>query len=172
MDGLAVLREIRSRDASLPVIMFSSSTGLETKVTIEAMLLGASDCVEKNAVSVIGAIAELIPRIKVLSQEPGDRRRVRRVSNSVSITSAWPTDAPAARLDPIARLQALIPRRQEQVRLIAIGVWIAPGGRHMTICVDRLMMTDAVPENSCRPAVDVLFRSAAKAYGRGCSRRC
>jgi len=47
-------------------------------------------------------------------------------------------------------------------------VYIAPGGNHMTV---RTRGTDFVldtnqdpPENGCRPSVDVLFRSAAKAY--------
>lgn len=48
-------------------------------------------------------------------------------------------------------------------------VLIAPGGRHMKLertefgAVARL--TDDPPENSCRPAVDYLFRSAAHHYG-------
>lgn len=48
-------------------------------------------------------------------------------------------------------------------------VWIAPGGRHMTIvrrgtdvCIE---LNDLPPENSCRPAVDVLFRGVAQVYG-------
>lgn len=48
-------------------------------------------------------------------------------------------------------------------------IWVAPGGRHMEVerTADgvRLRLHDAPPENSCRPAVDVLFRSVAKAYG-------
>lgn len=48
-------------------------------------------------------------------------------------------------------------------------VWIAPGGRHMVVegegKTKRLRLHDAPPENSCRPAVDVLFRAAADAYG-------
>ena len=48
-------------------------------------------------------------------------------------------------------------------------VWVAPGGVHMEVesCVQgaRLRMHEDPPENSCRPAVDVLFRSAAKVYG-------
>jgi two-component system chemotaxis response regulator CheB len=47
--------------------------------------------------------------------------------------------------------------------------WIAPGNFHMKVIragVDwRLSLTQSPPENSCRPAVDVLFRSAAVAYG-------
>jgi two-component system chemotaxis response regulator CheB len=47
--------------------------------------------------------------------------------------------------------------------------WIAPGNFHMTVIragVDwRLNLSQAPPENSCRPAVDVLFRSVAAAYG-------
>jgi two-component system chemotaxis response regulator CheB len=47
--------------------------------------------------------------------------------------------------------------------------WIAPGGRHMEV-VRRgprivLRLHDDPPESSCRPAVDVLFRSIARTYG-------
>jgi two-component system chemotaxis response regulator CheB len=47
--------------------------------------------------------------------------------------------------------------------------WIAPGNFHMkviragTAC--RLHLYQGPPENSCRPAVDVLFRSVAAVYG-------
>ena len=48
-------------------------------------------------------------------------------------------------------------------------LWIAPGGSHMAVekAADgvRLRIHDEPPENSCRPAVDVLFRSIAKVYG-------
>jgi two-component system chemotaxis response regulator CheB len=50
-------------------------------------------------------------------------------------------------------------------------VWIASGGRHLEVRrVDGevVMRTHAGPEeNSCRPAADVLFRSASEAYGSG-----
>jgi two-component system, chemotaxis family, protein-glutamate methylesterase/glutaminase len=48
-------------------------------------------------------------------------------------------------------------------------VYIAPGGRHMSVHSEaglpRLRLNDDPPENSCRPAVDVLFRSVAEHYG-------
>jgi two-component system chemotaxis response regulator CheB len=47
--------------------------------------------------------------------------------------------------------------------------WIAPGNFHMkVICAGlgwRLNLNQGPPENSCRPAVDVLFRSVAQAFG-------
>lgn len=47
--------------------------------------------------------------------------------------------------------------------------WIAPGDFHMVVQrqgdVVRLATHQAPPENSCRPSVDVLFRSVAKVYG-------
>ncbi|MEO8522137.1 MAG: chemotaxis protein CheB, partial [Acidobacteriota bacterium] len=51
-----------------------------------------------------------------------------------------------------------------QSRLVEPGrVWIAPGGSHMAITRDgaaiRLITHHGAPENSCRPSVDVLFRS-------------
>lgn len=48
-------------------------------------------------------------------------------------------------------------------------VYIAPGGRHLKLerlpdARIRLRVTDDPPENNCRPAVDVLFRSASFAF--------
>lgn len=48
-------------------------------------------------------------------------------------------------------------------------VWIAPGDHHLEVrrAGDQveLVLDDGPPENSCRPSVDVLFRSVARAYG-------
>src|SRR5579863_38451 len=48
-------------------------------------------------------------------------------------------------------------------------VWIARGDYHMTLArkgtVVTLNLNQDPPENSCRPAVDVLFRSVAQVYG-------
>lgn len=47
--------------------------------------------------------------------------------------------------------------------------WIAPGNFHMKVMRAGggrcLSMNQSPPENFCRPAVDVLFRSVAQAYG-------
>jgi two-component system, chemotaxis family, protein-glutamate methylesterase/glutaminase len=47
--------------------------------------------------------------------------------------------------------------------------WIAPGDHHMTVARKGtavvLNLNQDPPENSCRPAVDVLFRSVAQVYG-------
>ncbi|HXE57027.1 MAG TPA: CheB methylesterase domain-containing protein, partial [Gemmatimonadales bacterium] len=47
--------------------------------------------------------------------------------------------------------------------------WLAPGDRHLVVVPDtdgpRLRLTLDPPENSCRPAVDVLFRSVAAVFG-------
>lgn len=48
-------------------------------------------------------------------------------------------------------------------------VWIAPGGFHMSIekagGTYNIQTHQGPPENSCRPSVDVLFRSLARHYG-------
>lgn len=60
--------------------------------------------------------------------------------------------------------------REGQV-LEAGRAYIAPGGRHMEVRREGLRvlakLTDAPPENSCRPAVDVLFRTVVSVYGAG-----
>jgi two-component system chemotaxis response regulator CheB len=51
-------------------------------------------------------------------------------------------------------------------------VLIAPGGMHLELqrvgCAVKAVLHDGPQENSCRPAVDVLFRSGAQVYGSGC----
>lgn len=51
------------------------------------------------------------------------------------------------------------------------NIYIAPGDFHMTVKKEgvnaRIRLNQEPPENSCRPAVDVLFRSVASAYGSG-----
>lgn len=48
-------------------------------------------------------------------------------------------------------------------------VWVAPGGSHLVVAGGgigtNLRLNQDPPENSCRPAADVLFRSAAAAFG-------
>jgi len=73
------------------------------------------------------------------------------------------------------RLSADVPIRFEEGsvgRLLEPGWgWIAPGDHHMIVVRGgqqvRISLNQDPPENSCRPAVDVLFRSVAKAYGAG-----
>jgi two-component system chemotaxis response regulator CheB len=55
------------------------------------------------------------------------------------------------------------------VSLSPAHAWIAPGNFHMTVrragMSGRLALNQDPPEHSCRPAVDVLFRSVASVYG-------
>jgi two-component system, chemotaxis family, protein-glutamate methylesterase/glutaminase len=71
------------------------------------------------------------------------------------------------------RLNALAPLNvqegKEGQKLQRGQVWIAPGDNHMTVARRGaeivLGINHDAQENSCRPAVDVLFRSAARTYG-------
>jgi two-component system chemotaxis response regulator CheB len=73
----------------------------------------------------------------------------------------------AQRLDSISPL-AVHEARHGDV-LEPGGAWLAPGDFHMQIHRTERGLTvhlhQLPPENSCRPAVDVLFRSAAEVFG-------
>jgi len=63
-------------------------------------------------------------------------------------------------------------REGEDAAHVGVGdIWIAPGGRHMKVLREdervSLQLTEDPPENSCRPAADVLFRAAAQVWGEG-----
>lgn len=71
----------------------------------------------------------------------------------------------AHRLDQVSALTVSEAVDGEQAR--PGHVYIAPGGRHLEVRRGAgglvLTLSDAAPENSCRPAVDVLFRTATAA---------
>ena len=73
----------------------------------------------------------------------------------------------AERLNSISQIEV---REGAQNEVVRPGVaYIAPGGKHMETMRSgtdvRLRLHDGPPENSCRPAADVLFRSVANVYG-------
>ncbi len=100
----------------------------------------------------------------VVSRLPGD------LNVPVLITQHMPpvfTQLLAERLDRGARLTV---REGFDGAIVRPGeVWVAPGDFHMIVARDGtnvvIKTTKAAPENSCRPAVDVLFRSVADVYG-------
>ena len=73
----------------------------------------------------------------------------------------------AERLNAIAPLEVQEGKAGEKLQRGQI--WIAPGDFHMTVVRKgndfMLGINHDAQENSCRPAVDVLFRSVAKTYG-------
>ena len=224
MDGLQTLSLIRRYYPRLPVIILSTFSERGAAVTLDALVLGASDYVTKpaNAGSATIAMAQirndLVPKIKALCgrTEPNERRFARAqeaarwkspihaaavrplkpleiVAMGVStggpnalneILSTFPTDFPI----PVVIVQHMPPvftqiladrlsscayiRVREGVEggeLTPGSVWIAPGNHHMEIAREgnavRLKLNQDPPQNSCRPAVDVLFRSVALTYG-------
>ena len=73
----------------------------------------------------------------------------------------------AARLD--GQSQVSVAEAVHGEPLLPGRVLVAPGGRHIAVRRSGTQvvaeLTDDPPENFCRPAVDVLFRSVAAVYG-------
>ncbi len=72
------------------------------------------------------------------------------------------------------RCQLRVGEATEGERAVAGGIYIARGNWHMELLAaartggaPTIHLNQDAPENHCRPAVDVLFRSAARVYGSG-----
>jgi two-component system chemotaxis response regulator CheB len=65
--------------------------------------------------------------------------------------------------------QLRVSEAADGARLAPGAVFIAPGDYHMRVRCDggetRVKLDQSPPENSCRPSVDVLFRSVAETFG-------
>ena len=91
MNGIETLIEIRKRDGTIPVIMFSTSTERGASTTLEALSRGATDYVTKpstmrGARSAVDAIRqELVPKIKALG-----KRRLRTAGMRTRPSSTGP----------------------------------------------------------------------------------
>jgi two-component system chemotaxis response regulator CheB len=105
------------------------------------------------------ALAAIVPRL------PGD------LAVPILVVQHMPrlfTRLLAQRLDRLGGLRVIEAAGDEPLE--PGHVYIAPGERHLEVVRDaagvpRTRLSTAPPENNCRPAVDVLFRSVAQEYG-------
>jgi two-component system chemotaxis response regulator CheB len=72
--------------------------------------------------------------------------------------------------DRLTQVSSIRVREGVEGGLLEPGVaWVAPGNYHMVLRQDghavRVQLHQGSQENSCRPSVDVLFRSVAEVYG-------
>ncbi|MFM8706129.1 MAG: chemotaxis-specific protein-glutamate methyltransferase CheB [Planctomycetia bacterium] len=106
------------------------------------------------------ALAEMLPAFAAASPVP------------VLIVQHMPAFFTAQLAERLTKVTAATVREAVHGMPLAPGdVLLAPGGRHLAIESDgrgvRVRITDDPPENSCRPAADVLFRSATAIWGAG-----
>jgi two-component system chemotaxis response regulator CheB len=195
MDGLATILELRKLYPTLPVIMFSTLTQRGAEATLDALANGANDYVTKpaNVGSVNEAMQsvreQLIPKIKSLCKWYNDKAQVTSTfPGKPRANSAVLKELPQSFPVPILIVQHMPPvftkhlanRLNQNCALEVVEaspglviqsgmVAIAPGDYHMLIHSDgaklRMQLNQMPPENSCRPAVDVLFRSVAENFG-------
>jgi two-component system, chemotaxis family, protein-glutamate methylesterase/glutaminase len=211
MDGLDVLRHLRSNGHELPVLVFSTVTERAGERTLDALSLGASDYITKPSISlgdrgsvertrvdllekIRALVAKSVPRLPrhvtfARAPDPTTARRPAIVALGAStggpgalaqIISTLPTEFPV----PIVIVQHMPPvftsvfadRLQRESRVAVREArhgdalepgraLVAPGDFHMRVKDQRVELSRDAPENCCRPAVDVLFRSVAEAYG-------
>lgn len=113
MDALATVRELRKKDAHVPIIMFSNLTEHGAAVTLEALSLGVTDYVTKpgraDMAATLDAISrELIPKVRALCHLP-------EVHNKLILAVKPKTQAPPA-------TASRSPRLRSPVQIVAIGV--------------------------------------------------
>jgi len=153
-----LLRKIKSlcavrqtRPGPMPVPVLVSGVSARPQARVDVVAIGAST-------GGPNALTELIPEFPADFPVP------------IMIVQHMPplfTRLLAERLNAIAPLE--VQEGKAGQRLQRGQVWIAPGGHHMTVTrkgAEFVVGLNHDPqENSCRPAVDVLFRSVAQTYG-------
>jgi len=102
----------------------------------------------------------------VLSQLPAD------LGVPVLVVQHMPPVFTRSLAESISRKSPLpVYEAQDGQPLVPGQILLAPGGRHMVVrCVNTQLvvgLTDGPPENGCRPAADVMFRSVAACHAQG-----
>ncbi|MBK1668267.1 chemotaxis response regulator protein-glutamate methylesterase [Rhodovibrio sodomensis] len=94
-----------------------------------------------------------------------------RIAQPVLITQHMPATFTALLADHIGRQTKLTcSEGRDGDPLVGGHVYIAPGGKHMTVEKDaggkvRIKLDDGPPENFCKPSVDPMLRSLSRVYG-------
>lgn len=104
------------------------------------------------------ALAELLPELTA------------RVTVPILIVQHMPPDFTRSLAESLARQTGhRVVEATDGAPLASARVFIAPGGRHLVVrgtpTAPTAGLSDAPPENGCRPSADVLFRSVAAVFG-------
>ncbi|GEK88810.1 two-component system, chemotaxis family, response regulator CheB [Alkalibacterium putridalgicola] len=121
---------------------------IDKKDALKAITIGASTGGPKALVQVIQSISE-------------------QLSVPVFIVQHMPegfTASFAQRLDSLSSVEVL--EAQDNMRIKAGTVYLAPGGKHMVIRKNKIRLNEEAKIHGVRPAVDYLFESAAETYGK------
>ena len=145
-----LVRTVRTKQARRTAVAFSAVRRTGARKTPRAVVIGISTGGPM-------ALHRLLPSLTACIPVP------------ILIVQHMPagfTEILAARLDKASALR-VVEAVDGPVR--SGTVYLAPGGRHMRVETDssgeiRVRSSDDPPEHNCRPSVDYLFRSAAKAY--------
>lgn len=93
------------------------------------------------------------------------------VRQPILITQHMPATFTTILAEHIARISGFpATEAKDGERIVGGHVYVAPGDYHMLVTVQGnekfIKLDQGPPENFCRPSVDPMFRSIAKAYGR------
>lgn len=151
----------RREHAVAPPAAPRTSHSATTGVSSGADVLGAVRC---EAVVIATSTGGPVALNEVLPALPGD------LPAPILIVQHMPpqyTQSLANRLNERSEIEVV--EGADGMAVAAGFAYIAPGGRHMKVerRAGRIVIgiTSDPPENSCRPAADYLFRSAAEVYG-------
>ncbi|MBV9577461.1 MAG: chemotaxis protein CheB [Chloroflexi bacterium] len=91
----------------------------------------------------------------------------RRIAAAIVVVLHVPPDTPSALAAILGRAGPLPAVQVEGRRSLEHGrIYVAPPNRHLVVDDGHLDLETGPRENSARPSVDLLFRSAARVYGR------
>jgi two-component system chemotaxis response regulator CheB len=111
-------------------------------------------------ITVIGGSAGAIGALRsLIAQLPAD------YPAAVFIVVHVAPQAPAMLHTLFARGALSVVRAEDRMRIRAGQVVVAPPDHHLVLTRDRLLLSHGPRENRHRPSIDVLFRSAAIAFG-------
>jgi two-component system chemotaxis response regulator CheB len=121
---------------------------------IQIVAIGCSTGGPNALASIFTQLAKLLPRLPV----------------PVVVVQHMPTVFTRLLADRLRAQSGFMVREAQGGETLEPGeVWIAQGDHHMVVtsegAIRRLALHQGPHENSCRPAVDVLFRSVSAAYG-------
>lgn len=93
-----------------------------------------------------------------------------RIAAPIAVVQHMPANFTRSLAESLARqTRVAVVEATDGAPLSSARVFIAPGGRHLVLRGAReaplVGLSDAPPENHCRPSADVLFRSAAATLG-------